>query len=57
MALTTARTIEAYRHLVHPLPALPYQNYPFFTPSGEDLRWLVEGDVEEGGMQWMWSMM
>ena len=57
MALTTARTIEAYRHLVRPLPALPYQNYPFFTPSGEDLRWLVEGDVEEGGMQWMWSMM
>lgn len=57
MTMVIARTSEAYRHLSHPLPALPYENYPFFTPSGEDLRWLFEGDVEEGGMQWMWSMM
>lgn len=57
MDMITVRISETYRHLSHPLPALPYENYPFFTPSGEDLRWLIEGDVEEGGMQWMWSMM
>ncbi|KZT71451.1 hypothetical protein DAEQUDRAFT_723958 [Daedalea quercina L-15889] len=56
-ALGEARATETYRHLSHPLPTLPYENYPFFTPSGEDLRWLVEGDLEEGGMQWMWGMM
>lgn len=56
-AYSGARANETYRRLSHPLPAPSYENYPFFTPSGEDLRWFVEGDIEEGGMQWMWSMM
>ncbi|KAH9927230.1 uncharacterized protein B0H18DRAFT_1003605 [Fomitopsis serialis] len=56
-AYSGARASETYRRLSHPLPAPSYENYPFFTPSGEDLRWYIDGDIEEGGMQWMWSMM
>ncbi|OCH95999.1 hypothetical protein OBBRIDRAFT_809530 [Obba rivulosa] len=51
------RPDEKYRRLTHPLPAPSHSKYPFYTPSGDDRRWLVNGDLEEGGMQWIGSMM
>ncbi|PCH40867.1 hypothetical protein WOLCODRAFT_71219 [Wolfiporia cocos MD-104 SS10] len=41
-------------HLV-PIPA--FENYPYYTPSGNDLRWSIIGGVEEGGLQWIGSVM
>ena len=41
----------------YPLPALSHANYPFYTPGGQDMRWLGTGDLEEAGMQWVGGMM
>ncbi|EMD40480.1 hypothetical protein CERSUDRAFT_111075 [Gelatoporia subvermispora B] len=54
---TFARPEERYRRLTHPLPAPSHFNYPLFTASGEDKRWLVNDHLEEGGLQWIGSMM
>ncbi|KAL4249671.1 hypothetical protein ABKN59_007062 [Abortiporus biennis] len=49
---------QTYRRLMHPLPAKSHANYPFYTPSGEDKRWLGFGsDGEEGGRQWVGGLM
>lgn len=41
----------------YPLPALSHACYPFYTPSGEDKRWLGTGGLEEGGLQWVGGLM
>lgn len=46
-----------YTRLVHPLPALSHINYPFYTPGGEDKRWLGSGQVEEEGLRWVGGLM
>ena len=41
----------------YPLPALAHANYPFYTPSGQDKRWIGNGELEEGGVQWVGGLM
>ncbi|TFK85434.1 hypothetical protein K466DRAFT_494726 [Polyporus arcularius HHB13444] len=56
----TARAInlkDAYRPLARPLPSPCHANYPFYTPGGEDKRWLGNEDLEENGRQWVGPMM
>ncbi|KAI0692261.1 hypothetical protein BC835DRAFT_1416653 [Cytidiella melzeri] len=48
---------QIYRNMTHPLPARCHANYPFFTPSGEDKRWMIKDDLEEEGMQWVGPLM
>lgn len=48
---------DSYRRLTHPLPVQSHENYPFYTPSDEDKRWLGSGELEENGMHWVGSMM
>ncbi|THV08313.1 hypothetical protein K435DRAFT_642027 [Dendrothele bispora CBS 962.96] len=46
-----------YEPMLHPLPALPHANYPWYTPGGEDKRWLGSGEVEEEGLKWVGGLM
>jgi hypothetical protein len=46
-----------YEHLTHPVPASSHAAYPFYTPGGGDKRWLVSGDLEEEGHQWVGGLM
>jgi hypothetical protein len=46
-----------YRNMNHPLPARSHASYPFYTPSSEDKRWIVSGDLEEEGLQWVGGLM
>ena len=48
---------QVYRRLAYPLPTPAHQNYPFYTPGGEDKRWFGSGDDEEGGKQWVGPLM
>ncbi len=48
---------DAYRPLARPLPSPCHANYPFYTPGGEDKRWLGNEDLEENGRQWVGPMM
>ncbi|PIL37342.1 hypothetical protein GSI_01035 [Ganoderma sinense ZZ0214-1] len=48
---------DTYRLLTQPLPSPCHSNYPFYTPGGEDKRWLGNEEVEEGGRQWVGPMM
>lgn len=48
---------QVYRRLAYPLPALCHENYPFYTPSGEDRRWFDTENSEEKDQQWIGSMM
>lgn len=48
---------QMYRQMSYPLPALSHANYPFYTPSGEDKRWIGTDDLEEEGMQWVGGLM
>ncbi len=43
--------------MIHPLPARCHANYPFYTSSGEDKRWIVEGGREEEGLSWVGPVM
>ncbi|KAL0580077.1 hypothetical protein V5O48_001936 [Marasmius crinis-equi] len=40
--------------MTHPRPAPSHENYPWYTPSGSDKRWL---EIEEEGLQWVGGMM
>ncbi|KAH9977651.1 hypothetical protein BGW80DRAFT_767176 [Lactifluus volemus] len=46
-----------YERLTHPVPAPSHAAYPFHTPGGEDKRWLVSGNLEEEGHQWVGGLM
>ncbi|KAI0751009.1 hypothetical protein C8Q80DRAFT_1098433 [Daedaleopsis nitida] len=48
---------DAYRQLTHPLPASCHENYPFYTPGGEDKRWLGNEGMEEHDRQWIGPML
>ncbi|PSR93757.1 hypothetical protein PHLCEN_2v4652 [Hermanssonia centrifuga] len=48
---------QVYRNMMHPTPARSHDNYPFYTPGGEDRRWIGSGEFEEGGMQWVGGLM
>ncbi|KAH9850792.1 hypothetical protein C2E23DRAFT_869742 [Lenzites betulinus] len=48
---------DMYRELTHPLPSQCHARYPFYTPGGEDKRWLGPDELEEGGRQWVGPMM
>ncbi|KAI0772131.1 hypothetical protein BD413DRAFT_53755 [Trametes elegans] len=48
---------DLYRELVHPLPSRSHARYPFYTPGGEDKRWLGTDELEEGGRQWIGPML
>ena len=48
---------DAYRQLTHPLPSSCHANYPFYTPGGEDKRWMGNEELEEGGRQWVGPML
>lgn len=48
---------QIYRNMTHPLPARCHANYPFYTSSGEDKRWIVEGGREEEGLSWVGPVM
>lgn len=48
---------QIYRQMTYPLPALSHANYPFYTPGGEDKRWVGTADLEEEGMQWVGGLM
>lgn len=54
---TAAALDKTYQRLVHPLPARSHECYPFYTPGGEDKRWLVIGDIEEQDRQWVGSLL
>ncbi|KAK7060391.1 hypothetical protein VNI00_001156 [Paramarasmius palmivorus] len=43
--------------MTHPLPARRHRNYPWYTPGGEDKRWLGSGEIEEDGLKWVGGMM
>ncbi|KAF5358927.1 hypothetical protein D9758_004842 [Tetrapyrgos nigripes] len=46
-----------YEHMIHPLPAKSHANYPWYTPGGEDKRWLGSGEVEEEGLKWVGGLL
>ncbi|PPQ66577.1 hypothetical protein CVT26_009477 [Gymnopilus dilepis] len=46
-----------YRRLTHPEPAPSHANYPFYTPGGEDLRWLDLEEMEEKGLHWVGGLL
>ncbi|CDO73759.1 hypothetical protein BN946_scf185015.g87 [Trametes cinnabarina] len=48
---------DIYRKMTHPLPSKSHTRYPFYTPSGEDKRWLGTQELEEGGRQWVGPML
>ncbi|KAI9068514.1 hypothetical protein FKP32DRAFT_1561537 [Trametes sanguinea] len=48
---------DIYRELIHPLPSKSHARYPFYTPGGEDKRWLGSEELEEGGRQWVGPML
>ncbi|KAL1946489.1 hypothetical protein VTO73DRAFT_14593 [Trametes versicolor] len=48
---------DLYRQLTHPLPSEAHARYPFYTPGGEDKRWLGTDELEEGGRQWVGPML
>ncbi|KAI0660784.1 hypothetical protein C8Q70DRAFT_912249 [Cubamyces menziesii] len=48
---------DIYRELTHPLPSRCHARYPFYTPGGEDKRWLGTEELEEGGRQWVGPML
>ncbi|KAI0353047.1 hypothetical protein OH77DRAFT_1497540 [Trametes cingulata] len=48
---------DLYRELTHPLPSRSHAKYPFYTPGGEDKRWLGTDELEEGGRQWVGPML
>ncbi|KAI0650530.1 hypothetical protein C8Q79DRAFT_900470 [Trametes meyenii] len=48
---------DIYRELTHPLPSRSHARYPFYTPGGEDKRWLGSDELEEGGRQWVGPML
>lgn len=48
---------DTYRLLTQPMPSTCHANYPFYTPGGEDKRWLGNEEMEEGGRQWVGPMM
>ncbi|KAI0832636.1 hypothetical protein BC628DRAFT_1309030 [Trametes gibbosa] len=48
---------DIYRELTHPLPSRCHARYPFYTPGGEDKRWLGPDELEEGGRQWVGPML
>ncbi|EEB95267.1 hypothetical protein MPER_05788 [Moniliophthora perniciosa FA553] len=37
--------------MTHPLPARSHRNYPWYTPGGQDKRWLGSGEIEEDGVK------
>jgi hypothetical protein len=43
--------------MVHPFPARSHANYPWYTPGGEDKRWLGSDEVEEEGLKWVGGLM
>ncbi|KAI0089061.1 hypothetical protein BDY19DRAFT_889736 [Irpex rosettiformis] len=48
---------QIYRKMTYPLPARCHAEYPFYTPSGEDKRWIVKEDLEEEGLSWVGPLM
>ncbi|KAI0638390.1 hypothetical protein C8Q77DRAFT_1243078 [Trametes polyzona] len=48
---------DLYRELTHPRPSKCHARYPFYTPGGEDKRWLGTDEMEEGGRQWVGPML
>ncbi|GJE84346.1 hypothetical protein PsYK624_004220 [Phanerochaete sordida] len=48
---------QIYRQMTYPHPALSHANYPFYTPGGEDKRWVGTAELEEEGMQWVGGLM
>ncbi|KAF8969430.1 hypothetical protein BDZ97DRAFT_243762 [Flammula alnicola] len=48
---------KAYTRLSYPQPAPTHCNYPFFTPGGNDLRWVGSEEIEENGLHWVGSLM
>ncbi|KAI0375869.1 hypothetical protein BV20DRAFT_959912 [Pilatotrama ljubarskyi] len=48
---------DLYRELTRPLPSRSHARYPFYTPGGEDKRWLGTDELEEGGRQWVGPML
>jgi len=52
-----SRNGYSYERLTHPLPAPSHAAYPFYTPGGGDKRWLMSGDLEEEGQQWVGGLM
>lgn len=52
-----SRSGHSYERLTHPFPASSHAEYPFYTPGGGDKRWLVSGDLEEEGQQWVGGLM
>jgi hypothetical protein len=46
-----------YERLMYPQPTPLHENYPFFTPGGQDKRWLGSGPLEENGRLWVGAMM
>jgi len=52
-----SRSSYPYERLTRPLPALSHAAYPFYTPGGEDKRWLISDNLEEDGCQWVGGLM
>ncbi|KAH9049652.1 hypothetical protein EDB84DRAFT_1585449 [Lactarius hengduanensis] len=52
-----SRNGHSYEHLTHPFPTPSHAAYPFYTPGGGDKRWLMSGDLEEDGQQWVGGLM
>ncbi|KAI0276300.1 hypothetical protein BGY98DRAFT_986287 [Russula aff. rugulosa BPL654] len=53
----SSRSCYPYERLTRPLPALSHIAYPFYTPGGEDKRWITSGTLEEEGKQWVGGLM
>ena len=51
------RSGHSYERLTHPFPASSHAEYPFYTSGGGDKRWLMSGDLEEEGQQWVGGLM
>ncbi|TFY71988.1 hypothetical protein EVG20_g1027 [Dentipellis fragilis] len=47
----------AYERLLHPLPSPSHTEYPYYTPGGQDKRWLGNEALEEGGLTWAGGLM
>lgn len=50
-------TVPTYTRLALPKPSLSHADYPFYTPSGRDKRWISSGALEEDGLRWVGGLL
>jgi len=48
---------DDYSPMTYPIPSFSHREYPSFTPGGGDNRWYDIDGLEEGGREWVGTLM